>query len=65
MTLQPEQLEEMLGPRRFWRDEVRQVNQPGVATGLGQLDVEFYQIFNAKDAKGDAKNAEGLEEDVE
>jgi ATP-dependent Lon protease len=27
-------LEEMLGPRRFLRDEVRQVNQPGVATGL-------------------------------
>jgi ATP-dependent Lon protease len=34
MTIHPEQLEQMLGPRRFLRDEVRQVNQPGVATGL-------------------------------
>jgi ATP-dependent Lon protease len=34
MTIHPEQLEEMLGSRRFLRDEIRKVNQPGVATGL-------------------------------
>jgi ATP-dependent Lon protease len=32
--IHPEQLQEFLGPRRFLRDEVRKVTQPGVATGL-------------------------------
>jgi ATP-dependent Lon protease len=34
ITIHPEQLEEMLGSRRFLRDEIRQANQPGVAIGL-------------------------------
>lgn len=34
VVIEPEHLEEFLGPRRFWRDEVRKVTQPGVATGL-------------------------------
>jgi ATP-dependent Lon protease len=34
MTIHPEQLEEMLGSKRFLRDERRKANQPGVATGL-------------------------------
>ncbi|MGF1480758.1 MAG: endopeptidase La [Cyanophyceae cyanobacterium] len=32
--LHPEQLEELLGPRQFRREERRRVIQPGVATGL-------------------------------
>ncbi len=32
--IDPEHLEEYLGPKRFLRDEVRKVTQPGVATGL-------------------------------
>ncbi len=34
MTIHPEHLEEMLGPKRFLRDEMRLRDQPGVATGL-------------------------------
>jgi ATP-dependent Lon protease len=34
MTIHPEQLEEMLGSKRFLREEMRKANQPGVATGL-------------------------------
>jgi len=34
VVIHPEHLEEFLGPRRFLRDEVRKVTQPGVATGL-------------------------------
>ncbi len=34
VTLHPEQLETLLGPRRYERDERRQIPQPGVATGL-------------------------------
>ncbi|MGK7877627.1 MAG: endopeptidase La [Xenococcaceae cyanobacterium] len=34
MTIHPEQLEEMLGPRLFLREEMRKVTKPGVATGL-------------------------------
>ncbi|HEY9598812.1 MAG TPA: endopeptidase La, partial [Cyanophyceae cyanobacterium] len=34
IVIHPEQLEDMLGPRRFLRDELRKANQPGVATGL-------------------------------
>ncbi|GET41835.1 endopeptidase La [Microseira wollei] len=34
VVIHPEQLQEFLGPRRFLRDEVRKVTQPGVATGL-------------------------------
>ncbi|AFY79625.1 MAG: endopeptidase La [Hydrococcus sp. C42_A2020_068] len=30
----PEQLEELLGPPHFWREEKRKVSRPGVATGL-------------------------------
>lgn len=33
-TIHPEQLEELLGPKRLLRDERRKVNQPGVATGI-------------------------------
>ena len=32
--IHPEQLEEMLGPQRFVHEQMRKVNQPGVATGL-------------------------------
>lgn len=34
MRIHPEQLEEMLGSKRFLREEMRKANQPGVATGL-------------------------------
>ncbi|HEY9652098.1 MAG TPA: endopeptidase La [Coleofasciculaceae cyanobacterium] len=34
IIIHPEQLEDMLGPRRFLRDELRKANPPGVATGL-------------------------------
>lgn len=34
MLVHPEQLEDWLGSRRFLRDEMRKVCQPGVATGL-------------------------------
>lgn len=34
VTIHPEQLEEMLGSKRFLRDEMRKANQPGVAIGL-------------------------------
>ncbi|HAX76965.1 MAG TPA: endopeptidase La, partial [Cyanobacteria bacterium UBA11372] len=34
VVIDPEQLQEFLGPLRFLRDEVRKVTQPGVATGL-------------------------------
>ncbi|MGB7442227.1 MAG: endopeptidase La [Coleofasciculaceae cyanobacterium] len=34
MQIRPEQLEEMLGPKRFLREEMRQLTKPGVATGL-------------------------------
>lgn len=33
-VIRPEQLEEKLGPRRFLREEMRQLTKPGVATGL-------------------------------
>ena len=34
VTIHPEQLETLLGPKRYLRDERRQTPQPGVATGL-------------------------------
>ena len=34
MVIHPEHLEELLGPKRFLRDEMRKVTKPGVATGL-------------------------------
>ncbi len=34
VTVHPEQLEDMLGPKQFLRDERRKTDQPGVATGL-------------------------------
>lgn len=34
VTLHPEQLEDLLGPRRYFQDQRRQTPQPGVATGL-------------------------------
>jgi ATP-dependent Lon protease len=34
MSIQPEQLEDMLGPRHFLREAMRKTPRPGVATGL-------------------------------
>jgi len=72
MLIHPEQLEELLGPKRYLQEEMRKVNQPGVATGLAWtlqggevLFVEAVLLPQGKDLKLTGQLGEVMQESAQ
>jgi ATP-dependent Lon protease len=56
VTISPERARELLGPRRFWAEQKRRTQQPGVATGLAYTPVGGEVLFvEATAAQGSGK----------